>query len=367
MRSMEGARAGHFFWLAGLLLCATAAYAHEQSASYVTLTVSRERLEAEVAFRPSDLQRGFALDANENGKIESAELAAGSPRVFQAIEEQIRVAADFVAVPLEPLESRVGKDESGRPLGVFHLTAPLERMPAEVSVAADFTERLGSEHFNLVKVVEGARVQQAVLTGEQPQQSFTVGGEHRWLAQIGQFTKLGIEHIFLGYDHILFLLALVLVGGRLRDLVKIVTAFTIAHSITLILAALELVRLPPRLIECGVALTIVYVAVENFWVKDSDRRWLLTFAFGLVHGFGFANVLRDLGLPSRGLVSSLLAFNVGVEIGQICIVALFFPLTLWLARQSFRRAAVLTGSSLILLAGLGWFIERAFGLAFMPL
>jgi hypothetical protein len=353
--------------LAGLFLSAAAARAHEQKASYVTLTLSPQHLEVEVAYRPSDLQSGFALDANGDGVLDPGELAAGSARVFAVIEQEIRVSADFVAVPLKRRESRLGADESGRPLGLFRMGARLERMPAEMSVATDFTDRLGNGHLYLVKVVDGPRVQQAVLTADHPQESFVVSGEHRWLAQIGQFTKLGIEHIFLGYDHILFLLALIVVGGRLRDLVKIVTAFTVAHSATLILAALGVVRLPPRLIECGVALTIVYVAAENFWVKNSDHRWHLTLMFGLVHGLGFANVLRDLGLPSRGLVSSLLAFNIGVEIGQICIVALFFPLTLWLARQSFQRAAVLTASSLILLAGLGWFIERAFGLAFMPL
>jgi hypothetical protein len=163
------------------------------------------------------------------------------------------------------------------------------------------------------------------------------------------FIRLGIEHIFLGYDHIMFLLALLLLGGRFWTLVKIVTAFTIAHSITLIAAALQWVSLPSRFIETGIALSIAYVAAENFWAKRADHRWIITFLFGLVHGFGFANVLTQLGLPSKGLVASLLAFNVGVEAGQVAIVSVLFPV-----------------SSVILAFGLGWAIERSFDLSFMP-
>jgi hypothetical protein len=184
--------------------------------------------------------------------------------------------------------------------------------------------------------------------------------------QIGKFVKLGVEHIFLGYDHIMFLLALIVIGGRLRSLIKIVTAFTVAHSITLILAALQIVTLPPRVIESGIALSIAYVAAENFVVDQANHRWILTFMFGLVHGFGFANVLRDLGLPTRGLIPSLLAFNVGVEIGQICIVGVLFPVTLWIAQQTFRRKAVFVLSSVILFFGAAWFVERTFALSFMP-
>jgi len=181
-----------------------------------------------------------------------------------------------------------------------------------------------------------------------------------------RFLKLGVKHIFLGYDHILFLLALVVVS-RFWDLVKIVTAFTVAHTITLILAALELVRLPPRLIETGIAVTIMYVALENLWTKDARHRWLLTFAFGLVHGFGFANVLRELGLPAKGVIRCLLSFNVGVELGQIGIVLLVLPIALWLGKQSFAQRARVTASLLIFLFGLAWFVERAFGVSFMPI
>jgi len=178
-------------------------------------------------------------------------------------------------------------------------------------------------------------------------------------------SKEGIAHIFLGYDHLLFLLALIVVS-RFIELVKVVTAFTVAHTITLILAALQIVSLPARLIECGVALTIVYVAAENLWTKRTSHRWMLTFAFGLVHGFSFANVLRTLGLPATGLARSLLCFNLGVEIGQICIVAALWPLIWWLNRQPWDRRAKVGVSIAILLCGAVWFVERAFRLKLMP-
>ncbi|MDP7363916.1 MAG: HupE/UreJ family protein, partial [Candidatus Latescibacteria bacterium] len=187
------------------------------------------------------------------------------------------------------------------------------------------------------------------------------------LAQVMHFVWLGVEHIFIGYDHIMFLAALIVIGSRLGPLVKIVSAFTVAHSITLILAALEIVSLPTRWVEAGIALSIAYVALENFWIRGASHRWMLTFAFGFVHGFGFANVLRDLGLPSQGLVPSLLAFNVGVEIGQVVIVAILLPGILWAAKHGHQQRLVQVASAVILLFGVGWFVERVFDLSYMPI
>jgi energy-converting hydrogenase Eha subunit E len=186
------------------------------------------------------------------------------------------------------------------------------------------------------------------------------------LANLTRFLKLGVEHIFLGYDHICFLIAL-LVVSRFRELVKIVTSFTVAHSITLILAAMQIARLPSRFTECAIALTIVYVAAENFWRKSMSHRWMLTFGFGLIHGFGFANVLAELGLPALGRVRCLLAFNVGVEIGQLAIVAVAFPIIVLLERGAHGRRVAMGISAAVGVFGVGWFIERAFGLGFMPL
>ena len=148
----------------------------------------------------------------------------------------------------------------------------------------------------------------------------------------------GVEHIAIGYDHIAFLLAVVLWGRRFWPLVGVVTAFTVAHSITLSLAVLDVVRLPSRLVETLVALSIAYVAAENFFVQDLRRRWRIAFLFGLIHGFGFASVLRDYGLPGDALMPALAAFNLGVEAGQIVIVVLALGL-LVLVQQLLRAHA----------------------------
>jgi len=180
------------------------------------------------------------------------------------------------------------------------------------------------------------------------------------------YLLLGIEHIFTGYDHLAFLFGLLVVAGLvdlkrgLRYVLGVVTAFTVAHSITLIVAGLDLLRLPSRLVEPAIALSIAWVAVENLLVDRPRHRWLLTFGFGLVHGFGFASVLREIGLPPRGLVLSLVSFNVGVELGQLTVVALVAPALHLLAREppAGWRLLWLVPLSALAVAG-GW----RFGLA----
>ena len=180
-----------------------------------------------------------------------------------------------------------------------YFSAELGEPVNELEVWVGWPEHFGDAHKNLAKIMlPGQPLVQAVFSASSPQQTFA--GEKSLWDHLYEFTVLGVEHIFLGYDHVMFLLALIVVGGRLLSLVKVVTAFTVAHSITLCLAALEIVRLPSQWIEAGIALSIVYVAVENFWLKRMEYRWMITFAFGLVHGFGFANVLRELGLPTKG-------------------------------------------------------------------
>jgi hypothetical protein len=187
-----------------------------------------------------------------------------------------------------------------------------------------------------------------------------VGERGGSVRETGSFLALGIEHILTGYDHLLFLVGLLLTGGRLLSLAKIITAFTIAHSVTLSLAVLQVVSLPDRLIEAVIALSIAFVAAENLLGRPTvSRRWLVSFAFGLVHGFGFSSALRELGLPAHGLLLSLFGFNVGVEVGQALVVAVCLPLLLLLRRTEWEKRAVLSSSLVIFLIGLVLFVERA--------
>jgi hypothetical protein len=200
----------------------------------------------------------------------------------------------------------------------------------------------------------------------------------RW-RQFADYVKHGVWHIWIGFDHILFLLALLLPavllwrdaswdgGASLRaaviDVLKIVTAFTLAHSITLSLATLGVLSVPSRLVESAIAASVVLAALNNIWPLFHGRRALAAFAFGLIHGFGFASVLLDLGLPSSSLLVSLVGFNAGVELGQIAIVAVFLPLA-YLARNTafYRKAVLVGGSALIAAVSLVWLAERLFNL-----
>jgi hypothetical protein len=177
----------------------------------------------------------------------------------------------------------------------------------------------------------------------------------------GSFFKLGVEHILAGYDHLLFLGALLLRGGRLLSLFKIITAFTIAHSITLALAVLGIVTLPERLVESVIAASIVYVALENILLRDApSQRWLVSFLFGLVHGLGFASALGPLQLPAGRLAVALFSFNLGVEAGQAIVIAVLLPVLIWMRGASWERRTVQAASGAVAVMGFIWLMERVF-------
>jgi len=226
---------------------------------------------------------------------------------------------------------------------------------------------------------DGRIVQEAILDVRNP--SFVIGEDQPRIAPMtvaGRFLRHGVTHIFGGIDHVCFVIGLLLLGGSLRGLLKTITAFTIAHSITLSLAATETYAPSPRIVEPLIALSIVAIALENLRVqnvsrnaavniaqraKKADRRPLFAFVFGLIHGFGFAGALAEVGLPREALGWALGAFNIGVELGQGAIVLVAAPL---LARLARRRAAlhhhvVAWSSYAIAAAGCFWFMQRVSG------
>jgi hypothetical protein len=211
----------------------------------------------------------------------------------------------------------------------------------------------------LVNATVGGRYQNTVLTPREP--AFTAGTPAPWWEVAARFVASGVEHILFGFDHVLFLVTLLLVGGGLWAVVKLVTAFTVAHSVTLSLAVLGLVTPPGRLIEPLIALTIVYVAAENFWRKDLDGRWALAFVFGLVHGFGFAGAIADTGLPADRLALSLGAFNAGIELGQLAIVVAAMGLLSLVRGRAFEPVLRRGLSGAVVAVGLFWFVERVWG------
>ena len=236
-------------------------------------------------------------------------------------------------------------------------------------------------HQTFVNIYEDSALhQQSILTADAPSMRFFAGTtQGRWSA-IRTFVASGIEHILIGPDHVLFLIGLLLPGGTLRRLALIVTSFTIGHSITLSLAALDIVSPPGRIIEPLIALTIVVVGTDNLFVLPSaaggagagrparDARPLFAGFFGLIHGFGFASVLSDLGLPHGSLLVSLVSFNVGVEIGQLAVVVLFVPLAHAFRQSSaYQLIVVRIGSLAVIVVALLWLAERAFDLKLFPI
>jgi hydrogenase/urease accessory protein HupE len=222
----------------------------------------------------------------------------------------------------------------------------------------------GARHLLVVPGGEGVAT---ALLGVSAPEAPIAGPAPSWPALFGHYLVFGVRHIFLGYDHVAFLLGIILWGSRLRQLVWAVTAFTLAHSITLALSVLNLVVLPDGLVEIVIAASIVYVALENFFVRDTRDRWRLALVFGLAHGFGFAGALRALGLPAGAVAPALAGFNVGVELGQIAILALVLPLLTLVNRvlpgsaggQARSPALVYSCSAVVLFLGTYWLIERS--------
>ena len=229
----------------------------------------------------------------------------------------------------------------------------------DLVVRDDLFDVLGADHHTHLRIDAAGRTWQFALAPDirearvRPDQAGVLG--------IASFVRLGIEHILTGWDHLLFLVALLIPGGSLLAFAKIVTAFTLAHSVTLSLAVLDVVTLPERLVEAVIALSIAAVAAENLLFQTSvTRRWVVSFGFGLVHGFGFSSALREIGLPADGVLVPLIGFNAGVELGQALVVAVVLPALLAIRRSWDERRIVRGSSMVILLVGLVLFVERVF-------
>lgn len=234
------------------------------------------------------------------------------------------------------------------------LSVPAECPPGTIVYTAGFLTSMepGHRHY-----VESGGKPAGILDASSVSVTLTGAPQTREVAV--HFTRLGVEHIWTGYDHLLFLFALLLIAPSLRAMLLIVTGFTVAHSITLSAAALGLVHIQPQWVEPAIAASIVFVGLENFWKPKPGRRTLVTFCLGLIHGFGFASMLTDLGLPRTQLVTALLCFNGGVELGQGAIVLVLLPLLFRLRRWPvWENRFVPALSAAVVVAGAVWFFQR---------
>ncbi|MCM3729458.1 HupE/UreJ family protein [Neobacillus cucumis] len=247
-----------------------------------------------------------------------------------------------------------------RPFAVINLAYNTNHKPEKLIVEYNmFMDDSDPSHANFATVKMDGKQQEKILTFES--REFEIG-KISFLQNAQQFLVLGLKHIFTGYDHILFVISLLFGAKTIRHILSLVTAFTIAHSITLALATLDIVHLPTRFVESAIALSIIYVALMNIFNQDSKHQPWLAFGFGLIHGFGFAGILSEMRLDTNHMATSLLSFNIGIEIGQLLIVSLVFPIILWIKKLTLKPVKwVIPGTSAAILAfGLVWFIQRAF-------
>lgn len=384
------------------LLCAwcAPAQAHKPSDSYLALSVQGQQLTGQWDIALRDLDFAIGLDGNGDGALTWDEIRARHQAIAAYALQRLHLHTAQGQCTLQAGDQLIDHHTDGA-YSVLRFTAscPGSTAPASLDIGYTLFADLDPQHKGLLKLAHDGVTQTAIFDPDSPRQTLSLGAPDR-LAQFGAYVKHGIWHIWIGTDHILFLLSLLLPavllhninpdakgrGPSLRDrdaphrgasprrvsppicadslrtafidVLKVVTAFTLAHSITLTLASLSLVSLPSRWVESAIAASVVLAALNNLFPLFRGKRWAAAFIFGLIHGFGFASVLRDLGLPQSALVSSLFGFNVGVEIGQLAIVAVFLPLAWWLRRSWFYRQLFTWGSLAIALVAAIWLAER---------
>lgn len=360
-----------------------AALAHKPSDSYLSLELRQDGIGGRWDIALRDLDYAIGLDGDDDGAITWGELRRREAEVGAYALARLGLSADGSPCPLVPAGLLVDEHTDGK-YAVLRFTARCPRPTAALAVDYRLFFDLDPQHRGLLNLAGGSGVRTAVLGPGAGPRRFDLGESRDPSRELLEFVREGIWHIWLGYDHILFLLSLLLPAvlvwesGRwqhagsfraaLWDVTRVVTAFTLAHSVTLSLAALGYVDLPSRWVESAIAASVIIAALNNLLPLLHGRRAALAFGFGLVHGLGFAAVLSDLALPRESRLWGLLGFNLGVELGQLAMVAVFLPLAYTLGHHRLYQTAVLKAGSaaIALLAGV-WLVERALGLPFGPL
>ncbi len=342
--------------LSALMAGAQGTSAHPLSVSYSEFRTTEHGLDAVVRLPLDDMDLLLRLDEDLDETVTVGEIEAAREAIAGYLLRHIRVSSD--GRPMEASVGRLGRwaDSASFPYLEAEMRFGSGDVPRLVEITVTVLTDLYGSHRNLASFNFGEQSIEYVFQHGTPWSGRTseiTAWETFW-----SFLALGIEHIFTGYDHILFLFGLLLVSGGFKSLVAIVTSFTLAHSLTLALATLGVLTPVPWTIEAAIALSIAYVGAENFFDKDPRHRWRITFVFGLIHGFGFAGILRQMHLPQRGLVVSLFSFNFGVELGQVAIVALMYPVLLWMERSLHRTLIIRMISGAIVAVGLYWFFQR---------
>jgi len=370
--------------LAGInLLITPAAHAHSSSNSYLALSTSGPALTLRADVHMRDLDLNFDLDANRDGQVTWGEIQVRSPELNEWLGQGIVLTAAGQKCTLTSPDLQASEHADGTYLSAQWVVNCPGLSSAAQAAEAGLALRYGlifaqdSLHRGLLKVDFGDDPTSALLSPERPEAQVS-RADGSPLKVFGRYVIEGVWHIWIGIDHIVFLLCLLalapLQSSRQRvvhwqaakearpvvlDVLAVVTAFTVAHSITLGLTITGWLTPPADLVEPAIALSVVLAALNNLLGFSALKRWRLAFVFGLVHGFGFASVLLDLGLPASALLAALGGFNIGVELGQLAIVGVFLPAAWLLRRTRFYRWVVVVGGSVaIVVLGVFWTLER---------
>jgi hypothetical protein len=359
------------------------AHAHKASDSYLALRVDGQAISGQWDVALRDLDLVLNLDRNADAVIDWGEVRSRHAEISAYALRHLKLKQPDATCSLTVNEHLIDEHSDGA-YAVMKLSGSCPAVSNELSVNYSLLFDVDAQHRGLLKLESGdeARVVSAVFPATNASQKFVLSSTST-LNQFATYVLDGVKHIAIGFDHILFLVALLLpavlirAGGKwvpvadlrtaLLNVLKIVTAFTIAHSITLSLAVTGVAQLPSRLVESVIAASVLLTAADNLWPFLPRKRWWVAFAFGLIHGFGFASVLLDLQLPASALVTSLVGFNLGVEIGQLALVAALMPLAYALRHtRGYSMLALRTGSVAIAAISLGWLLERSMNVQLMP-
>ena len=353
-------RLGEAVLVIALLGVAAPVAAHPVPFSYLDVHIQPGTLELTLVAHVFDVAHELGIEPSER-LLDPVVLGPQAKTIVALLQRRLQVATDGLRLadgvwsePL-PLPDRQSLE--------LHVRYEHRDPPGSVAVTTALFP-YDSTHQTFLNFYEGdALTSQAILDRGHSQFEYFAGTRQGVLAVLNKFVPAGIHHILIGPDHLLFLIGLLLLGGSVHRLLLVVTAFTAAHSLTLSLAALNIVTPSARLIEPAIALSIVYVGIDNLMASGGrDVRTWIAFAFGFVHGFGFANVLREMDLPARALGWSLFSFNVGVEIGQLLVVAIVASglMALHARNEAVGRRLAFAGSLVVIAAGTFWFVQRVF-------
>ena len=370
-RSMTRSRARILLlWTLTLVfLFPAAVFPHAGNVSYSEITVENLQIRHEIQILVEELEEAVPLDTDGDGTITSDELEEAREDLADYLSQKVEVESWNVAIPLrlEGLEilqrEVVDADEDTLPFLRVELVFESPHLLSQFQIRCHVLDEVDIRHDNYAKITVFGSERPFVF---KPWNTFVYErGQGRSEAFIPSmwstfysFGMLGGDHIFTGYDHMLFLIRLLLVATRFLTTVKVVTAFTVAHSVSLVLAAFKIVQVSPGIVEPIIALSIMYVAAENFFSWFPMKRWLISFGFGLIHGLAFAQGLQMLDLPRAQFITALLSFNIGIELAQVMVVVVAFPLLMLMAEAPWRLRVIRGLSVVLFVLGSAWLVER---------